>query len=194
MAKEKVSIDLQFDRQNLDLFQALSAIDKRDWHWFGQLTSEQQRKFSPYMMLHWVSSINKNGPLSEFYVLATEQQANKYIFNEHVSNHPELQWMMLCASSPGRGSQRHSWIPHLSERYAKYQEKPTKKKVSEYFSKIYNADSDVINEASEQFVTEHNHRHQLAEMYPNMKLEDIAVLANCVSKEDIVEYEKQCGL
>lgn len=194
MAKEKISTDEKFDKQEFDLFTALSAIDKQDWYWFRNLTTEQQRKFSPYMMIHWISSINKNGPLAEGYVLATEQSANKYIFNENVTSHPELQWMMLCASSLGCGPQRHTWLPHLSERYSRYQERPTKKKVSEYFQKIYTADTNTINEAAEQYVTEHNHRHRLAEMYPNMKLEDISMLANCVTAGDINEYEKQCGL
>lgn len=184
----------KFERQEFELFPALAAIDNQDWHWFGNLTQEQQRKFSAYMMLHWVSSIKNSGALAEYYVLATEQHANKYMFNEHVSNHPELQWMMLCSASPKRGRQQHTWIPHLSERYARYQERPTKKKVAEYFGKIYSAPADTINQVAEQYVTEHSHRHTLAEMYPNMKIEDIAVLAECVTPEDIKEYEKQSGL
>ena len=191
--KTAVPTEEKFERQDFDLFPALTAIDKQDYKWFGNLTQEQQKKFSAYMMLHWVSSIKRNGPICEYYVLVTEKTANLHMFNERVSNHPELQWMMLCASSAGRGRQEHSWIPHLSERYARYQEMPTKKKVSEYFNKLYSADSDVINEAAEQYIHEHKHCHRLATMYPTMKISDIAVLASSVTEQEIDEYEKESG-
>jgi hypothetical protein len=194
MAKEKVPTDERFDRQDFDLFAGLAAIDRQDYGWFRKLTPEQQKKFSAYMMLHWTSSIKNNGPLAEGYVLMTEYSANRYMFNEHVSGHPELQWMMLCASSPGRGRQAHVWIPHLSEKYARYQEMPTKKRVAEYFSKVYSADTATINQAADQYVDEQRHRHRLAEMFPTMKIEDIAVLAEQVTPQAITDYEKESGL
>jgi hypothetical protein len=191
--KTAVPTEEKFERQDFDLFPALSAVDKQDYEWFRNLTQEQQKKFSAYMMLHWVSSIKNNGPLAEYYVLATEQMANLHMFNEQVSNHPELQWMMLCASSPNRGKQAHTWIPHLSERYARYQEMPTKKRVSEYFSKIYSADADTINQAAEQYIEEHQHRHKLAMMYPTMKISDIETLASSITEQEVQEYEKESG-
>ena len=57
MAKEKVSQDEKFENQDFDLFEALAAIDKKDYHWFDNLSEAQQKKFVPYMMLHWVSAV-----------------------------------------------------------------------------------------------------------------------------------------
>jgi hypothetical protein len=57
MAKEKVATDEKFDKQDFDLFEALSALDKKDYGYYDRLTTEQQKKFVPFMMLHWMSAI-----------------------------------------------------------------------------------------------------------------------------------------
>ena len=192
--KEKVSSDEKFEKQDFDLFGALSAIDRKDYSWFSKLSEEQQRKFVPYMMTHWVSSVKNTGVMGSYYVMSTDAHANKYLFNEAVQKHPELQWMMLCASSPGMGSQRRQWIPHLNAKIGNLKERAKTKDVKDYFEKIYkNSDSAVIKQAAEEFTSIQNHRYRVAKLYPDMKISDIEILSDLISKEELDRYDRDSG-
>lgn len=192
MSKAKVSADLKFERQDFDLFQALEALDRKDYAYFSNLSEEQQRKFVPYMMLHWSSAVK--GRLDQYYVVSTDVHANKYMFNERVQQHPELQWLMLCAVSPGRGKQFHQWIPHLSARVGNLQEAATTKTVSEYFAKIYpGTDAQTLKEVAQEFTVQQNRKHKLAQYFPDLKLQDLEVLSQIVSDADIEQYQQDSG-
>lgn len=194
MAKQKVSSDEKFQRQDFDLFEALKQLDCQNYEWFSELTSEQQQKFLPYMLIHWISSIGKNGLICNWYVLSSNERANLHLFNDKIQDHPELQWLMLSSVSPGQGKQYHTWIPHLKTRYGQLRERAGKKEVSEYFTKIYsNADKSLITEITDAYLMDQHHKFKLSEMYPNMKLEDINLLASVVTEQDIKHYEEQCG-
>jgi ABC-type ATPase with predicted acetyltransferase domain len=101
---------------------------------------------------------------------------------------------MLCASSPGLGSQFHQWIPNIKDKVSKLQEPAKLKDIKEYYKKIYpKAGSSDIEAVSEAFVTEQKKKHYLATKYPNMKIEDIQLLSNLVTDDDINEYERESG-
>ena len=194
MAKEKVAVDEKLEQQDFDLFEAITAIDKKDYGYYDRLTPEQQKKFVPFMMLHWISAIKGNEGLSRYYVMSTNEYANKYLFNENVMKHPKLQWLMLCSASPGLGKQFHQWIPHLGSKVTSLKEPAKTKEIKEYYTKIYpKVDSDDIDEISKAFVQEHKRKCYLAETYPNLKQSDIEVLSQLVTEEDIKQYEKDRG-
>jgi|688.fasta_scaffold197592_3 hypothetical protein len=110
MAKAKIPTDEKFEKQDFDLFEALAAIDRKDYGYYDSLTEEQQRKFSPYMMVRWMSSIKGNTALQQYHVLSTNEFANTHLFSEFVNKHPKLQWLMLCASGLGNGKQFHQFL------------------------------------------------------------------------------------
>jgi hypothetical protein len=187
-----VSADFKFQNQDFDLFQAIEAVDRKNYSWYSGLTEEQQRKFVPYMMLHWISAVKGN--LDGYYLLSTDIHANKYMFNERVQHHPELQWLMLCASSPGRGKQFHQWIPHLSEKIGSLREPASTKTVADYFTKIYpGTDQNTIKEVAQEFTQQQNHKQRLAQIFPDMKVSDIEVLSQFVTQQDIEQYEQDSG-
>jgi uncharacterized protein (DUF305 family) len=184
----------KLEKQDFDLFEALAAMDRKDYNYLDSLTEEQQRKFVPYMMTHWMSAIKASGGLGGYYVMSTEYNANKHLFNEYIQKHPKLQWMMLCASSPGMGKQFHQWIPHLSTKVTNLKETPKPKEVKDYYTKIYpKADSESINMISEMFMEEHKKKVYLAKRFPEMKIADIEVLAQTVTDDDIRNYERELG-
>ena len=194
MAKEKLSADEKFDKVEFDLFGAITAIDKKDYSYYDRLTPEQQRKFVPFMMLHWVSAIKGDSDLQGYYLRSVDYYANKYMFNESVQKNPKLQWLMLCAASPGRGKQFHQWIPHMKERVAKLKEKPKAKEIKEYFKKIYpkSSDSD-LNLVTEVFVDNHRKKMYIAAKFPEMKFDEIELLSEIITDEDIKKYEEAFG-
>ena len=194
MAKEKVATDEKFDKQDFDLFEALSALDKKDYGYYDRLTTEQKKKFVPFMMLHWMSAIKGSKDLQSYYLQSVDYHTNKYFLNETVSKHPKLQWLMLCASSPGLGKQFHQWIPHIKDRISKLKEPAKLKDTKEYFTKIYpKANKDELQEITTHFVESQNRKMHLAKLFPNLKLEDIEVLNTLITDADIETYERDLG-
>ncbi len=186
--------DEKFEKQDFDLFEALTALDRKDYNYMDKLTEEQQKKFVPYMMTHWMSAVKADGSIQGYYVRSVDYYANQHLFNEYVQKHPKLVWQMLCASSPGVGKQFHQWIPHLSSKVATLKESPKQKEVRDYFAKIYPKASEAnLYAISEAFVEEHKKKAYLAKRFPDLKLADIEVLAQLVTDDDIREYERDLG-
>lgn len=192
--KKSIPVDEKFVAQDFDLFDALTAMDKKDYGYYDRLTEEQQKKFVPYMMTHWMSAIKGSGDVQGYYLRSVDYHANKHLFNEYVQKHPKLQWYMLCASSPGLGKQFHQWIPHLGSKVTSLKEPAKAKEIKEYYTKIYpKVDSDDIDEIAKAFVVEHKRKCYLAETFPNLKQSDIEILSQLVTEEEIKQYEKDRG-
>lgn len=192
--KKNIPIDEKFEKQDIDLFEVLAALDKKDYAYYDKLTDEQKKKFVPYMMVLWMSCIKGSRDLQGYYVMNTDYSANKYLFNENVQKHPKLQWLMLCAASPGIGKQFHQWIPHIREKVSKLKEVATVKEIKEYYNKIYpKTDDATLKEFAETFVVDHKRKVYLSETFPNLKLEDIETLNQIVTDNDISEYERERG-
>lgn len=194
MAKEKLSIDEKFTNQDFDLFEALNAIDRKDYSYYDRLTPEQQKKFVPFMLIHWVSAIKGNKDLQSYYLQSTDYHANKYLFNENVQKHPKLQWLMLCAASPGIGKQFHQWIPHIRAGVTKLKDMPKTKEMKEYFKKVYpkSSDSD-LTAISAVFIDNQRKKMYLASKFPEMKFDEVELLAELITDADISDYEEALG-
>lgn len=195
MAKKQATPqEEKFEKQDFDLFESLLALDKKDYQWYDRLSEEQKKKFVPYMMTHWMSAVKGSKDVQNYYLSSTEYHTNTHLFNEVIQKHPKLQWLMLCAASPGIGRQQHQWIPHLSTKVINFKEPAKSKDVKEYFKKIYpNASERDVAEASETFVKEHKKKCELAKIYPNMNISEIEALSKVVTDEDIIQYQRDSG-
>jgi hypothetical protein len=192
--KKATPTDEKFEKQDFDLFKALEAMDKKDYGYYDRLTVEQQKKFVPFMMTHWMSQIKSSGGLGGYYVMSVNHYGNVHLFNEYVMRNPKLQWLMLCASSPDMGKQFHQWVPHLSSKVTALKETPKEREVREYFAKIYPKASEAnLYAISEAFVEEHKKKVYLAQQFPNLKHEDIETLSNLITDDDIRKYEQDRG-
>jgi hypothetical protein len=192
--KPAVPTDEKFENTDLDIFKVLEALDKKDYGFYGRLTEEQQKKFVPYIITHWMSAVSATGVLGAYYTMSTDVNANRHLFNERIMQHPELQWLMLCAASPGMGKQFHKWLPHLNDKISELKIDATKKDVKDYFQKIYPSASDTdLNSVSEEFVKNQRHKRKISKMYPEMKLQDIETLSNLITEKDLDDYEKESG-
>jgi hypothetical protein len=191
--KSKTSADEKFEKQDFDLFDALAALDKKDYGYFDRLTDEQQKKFVPYMMTHWMSQVKANGGVQEYYLRSVDYYANQHLFNENVQKHPKLQWYMLCAASPSMGKQFHQWVPHLSNKISQLKEVPKEKDVADYYAKIYTKSGDDTKKLATVFVERQKTKVYLAQQYPELKHSDIDLLSQLVTDEDIRKYEEDRG-
>lgn len=191
MATQKKPADEKLQNTDFDLFEALSAIDRKDYGYWDKLTPEQQSKFVPYMMLQWVSTVKANPTLQGYYLRSVDYHANLHMFNENVQTHPKLQWLMLCASSPGRGKQMHQWIPQLGNKVAQLKEDAKLKDIKEYLGKIYkNTDEATIAAVAKDWVDSQKRSVYLAQQCPHLKLDDIATLNAITSDQEIQQHRE----
>jgi hypothetical protein len=86
----------------------MAQFDRKNREFYCDLTDEERKKFSNYLMIRWGSSVQGSRDLQEFYVIATNERLNKHFFA--VNRHPQLQWLMATTVSPGMGTHRHQWI------------------------------------------------------------------------------------
>jgi len=193
-SKTKKPIEEKFENQDLDLFQTLDALDKKNYDYLDNLSEEQRRKFVPYMMTHWMSQVKADKSVQSYHVLSTNHYANKYLFNEYVQKHPKLQWLMLCASSPGIGKQFHQWVPHLSDKITKLKDKPSKQELKTYYQKIYpKISADDLDLVADAYLEENRKKLYLAKKFTDLKIADIEILSKLITDEEIEQYERDFG-
>jgi hypothetical protein len=92
----------------LDIVNEMKVFDQKDRTFYDNLTDEERKKFSTYLMIRWGSSVQGSKELQEFYVIATNERLNKHFFN--IGKHPKLQWLLATTVSPDMGAVRHQWI------------------------------------------------------------------------------------
>ena len=88
----------------------MREFDRKNRAFYDSLTEEEQRKFSPYLMVRWGSAVTGSRELQEFYVIATNERFNKHFFSINTARHKKLQWLMATTVSPDFGTQKHIWI------------------------------------------------------------------------------------
>ena len=134
----------------------MRQFDMKNRNFYDELTDEERKKFSNYLMIRWGSSVQGAQELQEYYVQSCNHYLNKHFFS--INKHPKLQWLCATAVSPGMGVHKHQWIS------------PKKK------------------EAGASSI-----RKQLAEIYPNMKDDELDLLAKITTKQELDVYVRAHG-
>ena len=133
----------------------MAAFDRKDRAYYDKFTDEQRKKFSTYLMLRYGASVQGNADLQAYYLLATNENVNKYFFD--LNKHPKLQWLMCTSVSPGMGKQHHYW-------------QAAKKKET--------------NSKAVKFLTA---------LYPQLKDDEIELLAEINDKRDLTNMARKLG-
>jgi hypothetical protein len=92
----------------LSIQNEMTQFDRKNRGFYDELTVEERKKFSNYLMIRWGSAVQGNRDLQEFYLIATNERLNKKFFD--INRHPKLQWLCATTVSPGLGTHRHPWI------------------------------------------------------------------------------------
>ena len=92
----------------LSIANEMTQFDRKNRAFYDELSDEERKKFSNYLMIRWGSAVQGSRELQEFYVIATNQRLNKRFFD--INRHPRLQWLCATTVSPGLGTRRHQWI------------------------------------------------------------------------------------
>jgi len=139
----------------LSIANEMTQFDRKNRNFYNELTDEERKKFSNYLMVRWGSSVQGSRDLQEFYLISCNQRLNKHFFA--INRHPRLQWLCATTVSPGMGTHRHVWIS------------PKKKESSNSLQK------------------------QLAELFPNMKEDELAVMSSITTKKELDAYQRELG-
>ena len=92
----------------LHISNEMRQLDLKNRNFYDDLTDEERKKFSNYLMIRWGSAVEGSPDLQEFYLVAINQRFNKNFFA--INKHPKLQWLTATSASPGVGSVKHNWI------------------------------------------------------------------------------------
>jgi len=92
----------------LSIANEMKMFDRKVRTFYDDLTAEERKKFSTFLMLRWGSAVEGSRELQEFYVIATNERLNKHFFD--LGKHPKLQWLLATTVSPDMGAMRHNWI------------------------------------------------------------------------------------
>jgi hypothetical protein len=142
----------------LSIGNEMAQFDSKNRQFFDELTDEEKKKFSPFLMIRYGSSVSGSRDLQEFYLIATNERLNKKFFAVNTAQHKKLQWLMATTVSPGLGNFRHNWIA------------PRKKEPGAG-----------------------SMRKQLADLFPHLKDDEIALLAQITTKKEIDIYLRELG-
>ena len=125
----------------LSINNEMAVFDRKDRSFYDDLTVDERKKFSNFLMIRYGSSVQGGRDLQEFYLIATNERLNKHFFT--INRHPKLQWLCATTVSPGMGTQRHTWIaPKKKEPGAG----SVKKQLSELFPHLKDDEIEVLAE------------------------------------------------
>jgi hypothetical protein len=92
----------------LSIANEMAQLDRKNRNFYDELTDEEKKKFSNFLMIRYGSAVQGSAELQEFYLISTNERLNKHFFA--INRHPKLQWLCATTISPGMGSFRHQWI------------------------------------------------------------------------------------
>ena len=97
-------------QQKLPLKDILAAIDMGGKSVWDELSEDEQKQVSFWLMNRYVSSVKGNREKQELAVFKTNEYYNKNFFN--IQKHKKLLWQLLCISGNTKNIQYHEWIGH----------------------------------------------------------------------------------
>ena len=92
----------------LAIWNEMKALNQKNHKYYDNLTEEQQKKFSPYLLLRWGACVEGNTELSKYYAVAANEFVNINFWE--ITKHKKLAWLCLCTISPNIENPKHYWL------------------------------------------------------------------------------------
>jgi len=94
----------------LNIAYEMRMFDTKNRAFFDDLTEEERKKFSPFLMIRWGSVVEGDSDLQAYYLMSVNERLNKHFFDISTTHHKKLQWLLASTVSPGMGTHRHTWL------------------------------------------------------------------------------------
>lgn len=138
----------------------MAALDRKDREYFDEMTDDEKKKFSPYLMIRWSSAVTGDPMVQSYYLMSANERLNKNYFDISSSRHKKLQWLLATTVSPGMGVQSHQWIA------------PRKKESQNKSAKLLREIRPDLNEDEITLLCRINSDEEIKEMAKNHGLDD----------------------
>jgi hypothetical protein len=84
----------------LDIKRELSAVDQKNYDFYDNLTDDEKKAFSPYILMRYTASVQGDRETQEWFLENTNEFVNKHHW-ELTKNHRALLWKLFAASGAG---------------------------------------------------------------------------------------------
>lgn len=84
----------------LDIKRELRAVDNKDYDFYSNLTDDEKKAFSPYILMRYTSNVQGDRDMQEWFLEMTNECVNKnhWILSKH---HKPLLWKLFAATGVG---------------------------------------------------------------------------------------------
>ncbi len=96
-------------QEKLPIKDILAAIDMGAKSVWDELSDEEKKQISFWLLNRWVSSVQGSREKQELAVFKTNEYYNKN-WNVLGTKHPKLQWQLLCQAGNTKNIEYHQWI------------------------------------------------------------------------------------
>lgn len=86
--------------KKLDIKRELKSVDQKDYDFYDNLTEEEKKEFSPYVLMRYVSNVRGDREVQEWYVELTNELVNKHHWALS-REHKALLWKLFAAVGTG---------------------------------------------------------------------------------------------
>lgn len=139
----------------LDIKRELNAVDNKKYNFYENLSDEEKKAFSPYILMRYTSNVQGDRDIQEWFLERTNECVNKHHWTLS-KNHKNLLWKLFAVTGAG---------------------------VTCYHPYIAMGKKQKVNKIGKL----------IAELNPSMKLEEVNMLANMMTKEDCEELFDSLG-
>jgi hypothetical protein len=94
----------------LNIGYEMAQFDTKNRAFFDDLSDEEKKKFSPFLMIRWGSLVDGDTDLQTYYLMSTNERLNKHFFDINTTQHKKFQWLLATTVSPGMGKMSHKWL------------------------------------------------------------------------------------
>lgn len=85
-------------------------FDRKNRGFYDDLTEDEKKKFSPFLMIRWGSTVEGDADLQAYYLMSANERINKHFFDISTTQHKKFHWLLATTVSPGMGKQYHKWL------------------------------------------------------------------------------------
>jgi hypothetical protein len=94
----------------LSIANEMAQFDQKNRDFYDDLTEEERKKFSPFLMIRYGATVSGSAELQAYYLISCNERLNRNFFDVNTTQHKKLQWLLATTVSPGMGKQFHQWI------------------------------------------------------------------------------------
>lgn len=84
----------------LDIKRELNAVDRKIYDFYENLTDEEKKVFSPYVLMRYTSNVQGERDIQEWFLEMTNECVNKNHWDLS-KNHKALLWKLFAATGAG---------------------------------------------------------------------------------------------